>query len=205
MMAAAGYAVLFTNPTGSTGYGEDFANALHARFPGPDWADLMAAVDAAVAMPEIDGDNLFVTGVSGGGVLTLWTVTHTHRFRAAVSIKPVVSWESLIFTSDIGPSIGRAWMGGALPWEEPEMYRALSPLAHAQHARTPTLLMAGEADARTPISEAMQMYAALKLAGCEAEFLRFPATSHSSSAMRPSLFAAEVSATIGWFERFRRG
>jgi len=203
LLAAAGYAVLFTNPTGSTGYGEDFANALHARFPGPDWGDLMAAVDAAVARPEIDGDNLFVTGVSGGGVLTLWTVTHTHRFRAAVSIKPVVNWETLILTSDIGPSLGVRWMGGKLPWEDVEGYRALSPLAHVTAARTPTLLMCGEADARTPASEAIQMYMALKLCGIETELLRFPATSHSSSAMRPSLFAAEVSATVGWFERYR--
>ena len=202
-LAAAGYAVLSVNPTGSTGYGEDFANALHARFPGPDWADLMAAVDAAITRPEIDARNLFVTGVSGGGVLTLWSITHTERFRAAVSIKPVVNWESLILTSDIGPSLGVTWMGGKLPWEDPEGYRALSPLAHVAAARTPTLLMCGESDHRTPASEAIQMYTALKLAGVEAELLRFPGTSHSSSVMRPSLFAAEVTATIGWFERHR--
>jgi len=161
------------------------------------------AVDTAIARPDIDADNQFITGVSGGGVLTLWSVTHTHRFRAAVSIKPVVNWESLIFTSDIGPSIGVAWMGGTLPWQAPAKYRALSPLTYAQHAKTPTLLMAGEADARTPISEAVQMYTALKLAGVDAHLMRFPATSHGSGAMRPSLFAAEVSATIGWFNRHR--
>jgi dipeptidyl aminopeptidase/acylaminoacyl peptidase len=204
MIAAAGYAVLFANPTGSAGYGEDFANALHTRFPGPDYDDLMAAVDAAIERPDIDADNLFITGVSGGGVLTLWAVTHTHRFRAAVSIKPVVNWESFVFTSDIGPSIGLRWMGGKRPWEAAEAYRALSPLTHAPQARTPTLLMAGEADARTPISETMQMYAALKVSGVDAHLMRFPATSHSSSAMRPSLFAAEIAATIGWFDKHRR-
>jgi dipeptidyl aminopeptidase/acylaminoacyl peptidase len=204
MLAAAGYAVLFTNPTGSTGYGEEFANALHDRFPGPDYADLMAAVDAAIARPGIDADRLFITGVSGGGVLTLWTVTHTHRFRAAVAIKPVVDWQSWLLTADIGASIGRTWMGNTLPWEAPEKFRARSPLAHAQHARTPTLLMAGEADSRTPLSEAQQMYAALRLAGVEAHLLRFPGTSHSSTAMRPSLFAAEVAATIGWFDKYRK-
>jgi dipeptidyl aminopeptidase/acylaminoacyl peptidase len=203
MLAAAGYAVLFTNPAGSTGYGEAFANVLHDRFPGPDYDDLMAAVDAASARPEIDARNLFITGTSGGGVLTLWTVTHTHRFRAAVAIKPVVDWQSWVLSADVGPSIGRRWMGHDLPWEAHEKYRERSPLSHAQHAKTPTLLMAGESDSRTPISETLQMYAALKLAGCEAELLRFPGTAHSTNTMRPSLFAAEVAATIGWFDRFR--
>jgi acylaminoacyl-peptidase len=203
LLAAAGYAVLFANPTGSTGYGEAFANALHDRFPGPDYEDLMAAVDAAIVRPEIDGRNLYITGVSGGGVLTLWAITHTHRFRAAVAIKPVVDWRSWVLTADVGPSIGRLWMGNDLPWEAHEKYRARSPLTYAQDAKTPTLLMAGEADSRTPISETLQMYAALRLAGVEAHLLRFPATSHTTNAMRPSLFAAEVAAIIGWFDRFR--
>jgi acylaminoacyl-peptidase len=203
MLAAAGYAVLFANPAGSTGYGEDFANALNDRFPGPDHVDLMAAVDAAVRLPGIDAGRLYVTGTSGGGVLTLWAVTHTDRFRAAVAIKPVTDWQSWVLGADIGPSIGRVWMGHALPWEAPEKYRARSPLAHAQHAHTPTLLMAGEADARTPPSEAMQMYAALRLAGVEAHLLRFPGTAHGTGTMRPSLFAAECAATIGWFGRWR--
>ncbi len=205
LLAAAGYAVLFTNPTGSTGYGEDFANALHDRFPGPDYEDMMVAVDKAAARPDIDANNLFITGVSGGGVLTLWSVTHTHRFRAAVSIKPVTDWQSWLLHADIGPSIGRVWMGGTLPWEAPEKYRERSPLTHAQHAKTPTLLMAGESDSRTPPAEAMQMYAALRLAGVETELLRFPGTSHGTAFMRPSLFAAECSAIVGWFDRYRAG
>ena len=203
-LAAAGYAVLSVNPTGSTGYGEDFANALHDRFPGPDYDDLMLGVDAAITRADIDADNLFITGVSGGGVLSLWAVTHTHRFRAAVSIKPVVDWQSWLLTADIGLSIGMTWMGHEMPWEAHEKYRARSPLSFAQNARTPTLLMCGETDSRTPASEAMQMYAAFKLAGVESELLRFPGTSHSSMAMRPSLFAAEISATIGWFDRYRK-
>jgi dipeptidyl aminopeptidase/acylaminoacyl peptidase len=203
MLAAAGYAVLAVNPCGSTGYGEAFANALHDRFPGPDHDDLLAVLDAVAARPEIDADNLFITGVSGGGVLTLWGVAHSPVFRAAVAIKPVVSWESWLLTADMGPTGGLVWMGDALPWEDPEKYRARSPLAQVERIHTPTLLMAGEADSRTPPTEALQMYAALKLAGVETALLRFPGTSHSSGAMRPSLFAAEVAATIGWFERFR--
>lgn len=203
LLAAAGYAILFTNPCGSTGYGEAFANALHDRFPGPDYDDLMAAVDVAAARPDIDANNLFVTGVSGGGVLTLWTVTHTHRFRAACSIKPVVSWESWLLTADMGVTGGLVWMGSEKPWENPGKYRARSPLAFAHIAKTPTMLMAGETDSRTPPTEAIQMYSAFKLAGIETALVRFPNTSHSSWVMRPSLFAAEVSIMLGWFERFR--
>jgi len=203
MLAAGGYAVLAVNPCGSTGYGEAFGAALHDRFPGPDYDDLMAAVDHVAARPEIDADNLFVSGVSGGGILSLWIVTHTHRFRAAVSIKPVVSWESWLLTADMGPTDGVVWMGGELPWNNPEKYRARSPLSFAGAAKTPTLVIVGESDARTPPTEGMQMYAALKLAGVEAGLVRLPGTSHASSAMRPSLFAAEVACILGWCDRFR--
>ena len=202
-MAAVGYAVLYCNPAGSTGYGEAFTDALHDRFPGPDWDDLMAAVEAVANRPEIDADNLFVSGQSGGGVLTLWTITHSQLFRGAVAIKPVVDWSSWVLGSDIGPSIGIRWMGGVLPWENPAKYRARSPVTYAAAARTPTLLMAGEADTRTPMSETLQMYSALRLAGVDAHLMRFPGASHSSSAMRPSLFAAEIAATIGWFDKQR--
>ena len=173
-MAAAGYAVLFCNPAGSTGYGEAFTDALHDRFPGPDWDDLEAAMEVVAARPDIDADNLFVSGQSGGGVLTLWAVAHSHRFRGAVAIKPVVDWSSWVLGSDIGASIGLRWMGGALPWDAPEKYRARSPVTYAPQVRTPTLLMAGEADSRTPMSETLQMYAALRLAGVDAHLLRFP-------------------------------
>lgn len=103
----------------------------------------------------------------------------------------------------MGVSGGRVWMGGDLPWENPGKYRARSPLSFADKARTPTLLMAGEADSRTPPTEAMQMYAAFKLAGVETALVRLPGASHASAVMRPSLFAAEVSCMLGWFERFR--
>ena len=204
-MAAAGYAVLYCNPCGSTGYGAAFADALHDRFPGPDWDDLMAAMDHVAARADIDADNLFVSGQSGGGVLTLWSVTHSHRFRGAVAIKPVVDWSSWVLGSDIGASVGVRWMGGDLPWDAPEKYRARSPVTYAKDCRTPTLLMAGEADTRTPMSETLQMYAALRLSGVDAHLMRFPGASHSSGAMRPSLFAAEIAATIGWFDTHRMG
>ena len=204
MLAAAGYAVLAVNPRGSTGYGEAFLQALHDRYPGPDWDDLMDVLDAVVQRPEVDRDNLFVGGVSGGGTLTLWTVAHTARFRAAVSIKPVVAWESWVLTADIGPSIGRTWMGGDLPWEAPEKYQARSPLAYLPRATTPTMVIAGEADSRTPASEALQAYTALKLAGVEAALVRGPGVTHSSAVYRPSHFASEVACQLAWYERFRK-
>ena len=204
-LAAAGYAVLYSNPAGSTGYGEDFANSLHDRFPGPDYDDLMRVVDAAAARPDIDAENLFITGTSGGGVLTCWAVTHDHRFRAAVAIKPVVDWQSWMLTADMGATGGLTWLGHDLPWDAAAKYRERSPLTYAAHSRTPTLLIAGEADSRTPPTEAIQMYTALKLAGCEAALLRMPGVSHGTGAMRPSYFAAEISATLGWFGRFRTG
>ena len=203
-LAAAGYAVLISNPTGSTGYGEDFANALHDRFPGPDHADLMLAVDAAAARPDIDADNLFITGTSGGGVLTCWAIAHTNRFRAAVAIKPVTDWQSWVLTADMGSTGGITWMGHEKPWENAAKYRERSPLTYAQHVTTPTLLIAGEADSRTPPAEAIQMYAALKLANADAALIRMPGVSHGTGVMRPSYFAAELSATIGWFDKFKR-
>ena len=204
MMAAAGYAVLGVNPRGSTGYGEAFLQALHDRYPGPDWDDLMDVLDVVAARPEIDADNLFVGGVSGGGTLTLWSVAHTGRFRAACAIKPVVAWESWVLTADIGPSIGRTWMGGDLPWEAVDKYRARSPLAHLHRATTPTMIIAGESDSRTPASEALQAYTALKLTGVPTAYVRGPQVSHSSAVYRPSHFASEVVCQLAWFERHRK-
>ncbi len=203
MLAAAGYAVLAVNPRGSTGYGEGFLQALHDRYPGPDWDDLMHVLDAVAERPDIDPENLFVAGVSGGGTLTLWSVGHTDRFRAAVAIKPVVAWESWVLSADIGPSVGRTWMGGDMPWEAAEKYRARSPLTHLHRATTPTMVMAGETDSRTPASEALQAYTALKLAGVATAYARGPDVSHSSAVYRPSHFASEVICQLAWFERFR--
>ncbi len=202
MLAAAGYAVLFANPRGSIGYGEAFAADLHDRFPGPDYADLIDVLDATVARPDIDADRQYITGVSGGGTLTLWAIAHTNRFRAAVSIKPVVAWESWLLTADIGTAVGRTWLNQDLPWTAPEKFRALSPLTHLPRARTPTMVMAGEADSRTPISEAEQAYACLQLHGVPSAFVRFPGTTHSSGIMRPSHIAAEVACTLSWLARY---
>ena len=148
--AANGYGVLWTNPRGSTGYGQDFVNGIQFSYPGKDYDDLMAGVDAALAKGWVDKDNLFVCGGSGGGVLTAWIVGHTDRFRAAVSMRPVINWHSFVGTTD-----GINWYHQfqKYPWEDPMEYAVRSPLHYVGNVRTPTMVMTGEADLRTPISQ----------------------------------------------------
>jgi len=116
LMAQAGYVVLYTNPRGSTSYGEDFANEIHHNYPSEDYNDLMDGVDAVIDKGFIDEDNLFVTGGSGGGVLTAWIIGHTERFKAAVVAKPVINWYSFVLTADAYNFFYKYWMPG-LPWE----------------------------------------------------------------------------------------
>src|SRR5215472_15808509 len=117
--AGAGYVVLYVNPRGSTSYGEEFGNLIDRNYPGQDYDDLMSAVDALLDRGYIDKDNLFVTGGSGGGVLTAWIVGKTNRFRAAVSAKPIINWYSFALTADIYPFFTRYWFPGP-PWEHAE-------------------------------------------------------------------------------------
>jgi dipeptidyl aminopeptidase/acylaminoacyl peptidase len=202
LYAASGYAVLFTNPRGSTGYGQAFADGIDKTYPDSDFADLMAAVDAAVASGVADPGNLFVTGGSGGGILTAWIVGKTDRFKAAAAQKPVINWTSMALTSDGVPFFGRYWMG-ALPWENYQSYWARSPLSLVGNVKTPTLVVVGSEDFRTPDSEAEQFYAALKLKGVPTTFVKVPDASHGGIAARPSQSAAKAAAIIAWFDRYR--
>ena len=132
LYAAAGYAVLSTNPRGSTSYGEEFANLIHHAYPGRDYDDLMAAVDAAIAQGFADPNRLFVTGGSGGGVLTAWIVGKTDRFKAAAAQKPVIDWASFALTSDAPGFFSRYWFG-KFPWEDPAgLLGALAAVAGRQ-------------------------------------------------------------------------
>jgi dipeptidyl aminopeptidase/acylaminoacyl peptidase len=148
--AANGYAVLWTNPRGSTGYGQEFVNGIQFSYPGKDYDDLMAGVDAAIAKGWVDKENLFVCGGSGGGVLTAWIVGHTNRFRAAVSMRPVIDWASFVGNTD-----GAGWYRQfqKYPWEDPMEYAVRSPLHYVANVTTPTMVMTGEADLRTPIRQ----------------------------------------------------
>ena len=197
LYAAAGYVVLYLNPRGSTGYGEEFADLIHHAYPGKDYDDLMSGVDAIVGRGYVDDQRLFVTGGSGGGVLTAWIVGHTNRFRAAVVVKPVINWTSFVLTADMTSYFYRYWFDG-FPWDNVEAYWKRSPLAYVGNVQTPTMLMTGEADYRTPSSEAEQFYEALKLRQIDTALVRVPNASHDISA-RPSLLIDKVAYVLAWF------
>lgn len=200
--AAKDFVVLYVNPRGSTSYGEEFANLIHHAYPGDDFYDLNSAVDAAIAKGYIDADNLFVTGGSGGGVLTCWMIDRTTRFRAAASLYPVTNWYSWVLTSDL-PSFGSAYWFPGPPWANVEQYVKRSVLSYVDKVTTPTLLMTGEEDYRTPIEEAEQYYAALKLRKVEAVLVRFPGEPHGVST-RPSHQVAKIVYVMDWFEKHKK-
>lgn len=199
LYAAAGYVVVYVNPRGSTSYGEEFGNLIHHAYPGRDYDDLMSGVDAVIAKGYIDTDRLFVTGGTGGGVLTSWIVGNTDRFRAAVAAKPVINWYSFVLTADAYPFFYKYWFPG-FPWDHPEHYLERSPLSLVGNVTTPTMLLTGEEDYRTPISESEQYYQALKLRKVPTALVRIPEASHGI-ASRPSHLIAKVAHVLAWFER----
>ena len=202
LMAAQGYVVLYTNPRGSTSYGEDFANLIHHNYPSQDFNDLMDGVDAVIAKGFINEKELFVTGGSGGGALTAWIVGHTDRFAAAVSVKPVINWFSFVLNADMYSYFSQYWFP-AMPWENPQHYLKYSPISYVGNVKTPTMLMTGEADHRTPISETEQFYQALQLRGIDTAMVRIPEASHSIYS-RPSNLMAKTAYILYWFEKYRQ-
>ena len=200
LFAAAGYVVVYANPRGSTSYGQEFGNLIHHAYPGYDYDDLMSVVDGVLKKGYVDPERLFVTGGSGGGVLTAWIVGKTDRFRAAVVAKPVINWTSFVLTADRPNFFYRYWFPG-LPWEYPEQYRERSPLFLAGNVTTPTMLLTGEEDYRTPISESEQYYQALRLEGVDTLLVRVPEAPHGI-ARRPSNLMAKVANILAWFERY---
>jgi dipeptidyl aminopeptidase/acylaminoacyl peptidase len=200
LYAAAGYVVLYGNPRGSTSYGYDFANATHHSYPGKDFDDLMSGVDAVIERGYVDAHQLFVTGGSGGGLLTAWIVGKTDRFAAAAVVKPGINWISLVLTSD-RLMMPEYWFDGP-PWEDFEDYWSRSPLSLVGNVTTPTALLIGEEDHHTPISEAEQFYQALKLRKIDTVLVRFPGAPHTI-ADRPSRLIAKVDNILGWFGRYR--
>jgi acylaminoacyl-peptidase len=199
--AAEGYVVLYANPRGSTSYGEEFGNLIHHAYPGNDYDDLMSGVDAVISKGFVDEDNLFVTGGSGGGVLSAWIVGKTNRFRAAVVAKPVINWTSFSLTSDYVNFFYRYWFSD-YPWNQHDEYWNRSPLSLVGNVTTPTMLITGESDYRTPISESEQFYVALKLRKVDTALLRIPEASHGI-ARRPSNLIAKVDNVLAWFNKYR--
>ena len=201
LYAAAGYVVLYTNPRGSTSYGYEFANEIHHDYPGQDYDDLMSGVDAVIGRGYIDESQLFVTGGSGGGVLTAWIIGNTDRFAAAAVAKPVINWASMALYSDIPETVASYWFDKP-PWEDYQKYWRRSPLSLVGNVETPTLLLTGESDMRTPMPESEQYYQALKLRGIDAALVRVPESSHGIAA-RPSNLIAKVDNILAWFKRYR--
>jgi len=202
LYAAAGYAVLFANPRGSTSYGQAFTDQIQRAYPGKDHDDLMAAVDAAVASGVADPENLFITGGSGGGVLTAWAIGKTDRFRAAAVQKPVINMVSQSLNAD-GPELFGPYWFGKMPWEDPQAYWARSPLSLVGNVKTPTLVVVGSDDFRTPPAEAEQYYAALQHRKIPTAYIKVPGVGHGITA-RPSQSAAKASAIIAWFDKYRK-
>ncbi len=199
--AANDFVVLYTNPRGSTGYGSAFGNAIKNAYPGKDYDDLMAGVDALLAKGFVDPQNMFVTGCSGGGVLTAWIVGHTDRFAAASANCPVVDWLSFVGTTD-----GASWYYNfeKLPWEDPTEHIRRSPLTYVGNVKTPTMLMTGVNDLRTPMPQTEQFYSALKLRKVPAAMLRFNDEWHGTTSV-PSNFMRTQLYLRYWFEKHKRG
>ena len=202
LYAAAGYVVLYANPRGSTSYGYDFVNEIHHNYPSEDYDDLMSGVDAVIERGYIDEEQLFVTGGSGGGVLTAWIVGKTDRFAAAVVAKPVINWISHTLTADGTHTWTRYWFEKK-PWEDFATYWAQSPLSLVGNVTTPTALLTGEADYRTPIGESEQYYHALMLQKVPTVLIRIPEAPHGI-VRRPSHLIAKVDNILAWFQRYRK-
>ena len=202
LYAAAGYVVLYVNPRGSSSYGQEFANLIHHAYPGNDYDDLMSAVDAAIAEGFVDAENLFVTGGSGGGVLTAWIVGKTNRFKAAATQKPVINWTSTVLTTDVYTFMPKYWFAKA-PWEDYEPYWRRSPLSLVGSVKTPTLVVVGDQDFRTPLSDSEQYYQALQLQGVPTALVKVPGASHGGLTARPSQSAAKASAILAWFNKYK--
>ena len=199
LFAAKGNVVLYMNPRGSDSYGKEFAQTIHHNYPSNDFDDLMTGVDALIEKGFIDESKLFVTGGSGGGVLTAWIVGHTDRFAAAVVAKPVINWISFVLTADFYPFFADYWFPGK-PWDHIAHYMKRSPISYVGNVTTPTMLLTGEADYRTPISETEQYYQALKLQGVDTAMVRIPDASHGITA-RPSNLMTKVAYIQWWFDK----
>ena len=196
--AASGYVILYTNPRGSTGYGAKFTNEIKNAYPGKDFDDLMAGVDTVINRGYIDTKNLFVYGCSGGGVLTAWTVGHTDRFAAAASLCPVTNWMSFVGTTD-----GAGWYENFEKpfWEDPSEYLRRSPIMYVGKVKTPTMLMTGILDLRTPMPQTEEFYRALRKRGIPTVMVRMNNEYHGTSST-PSNFLRTQLYLRGWFDRY---
>jgi len=196
-LAANGFVVLYTNPRGSTGYGTEFAAAISQDYPSVDHEDLMTGVDSLMNRGYVDPDRQFVTGCSGGGVLSSWAIGHTDRFEAAAVLCPVTNWISMAGTTDI-PYFTYNFFDEPF-WEDPSAWLDHSSLMYADEVDTPTLLATGKKDLRTPMPQTEEFYQALKRNGVNTVMLRFNEEYHGIWS-QPSNFMRAQRYIIEWFE-----
>lgn len=202
LYAAAGYLVFYPNPRGSTSYGEEFSNLLYHNYPGEDYNDVMDGVDALIERGLAHEDQLYVTGGSAGGIMTAWIIGKNNRFEAAAVVKPVMNWISKTLVADNYFYYANSRYPGQ-PWENFETYWKFSPLSLVGNIETPTLVMVGMNDLRTPPSEAKQLYHALKLRKIETLFVEIPEAGHGI-AVKPSNLIRKVANTLAWFEKYKK-
>jgi dipeptidyl aminopeptidase/acylaminoacyl peptidase len=199
--AANNYVVLYTNPRGSTGYGSAFSNGIDHNYPGPDYDDLMAGVDAVVAKGYVDQARMYVSGCSGGGVLSSWVIGHTDRFAAAAVRCPVIDWISMAGHTDI-PLFTYSFFEKPF-WEDPKEWLSHSSLMTVGKVTTPTLLMTGVLDRRTPMPQTEEYYAALKMRGVPTALLQFNEEYHGTGS-KPSNFIRTQLYMMQWFKKYSR-
>ena len=199
LFAAAGYIVFYPNPRGSTSYGEEFANLLHQNYPAEDYIDIMDGVDYCIKKGIANEDKLYVTGGSAGGLMTAWMVGKNNRFESAVVVKPVMNWISKTLTADNYFQYSDTRLPGQ-PWENFQEYWNFSPISLVGNIETPTMVMVGMDDLRTPPSEAKQLYHALKLRKVPTVLVEIPEASHGISS-RPSNLIAKVTHILAWFKK----
>ena len=204
-MAAKGYVVLFTNPRGSTSYGQEFGNIIQYHYPGDDYKDLMAGVDELVKRGYIDANRMGVTGGSGGGLLTNWTITQTQRFKAAVAQRDIADWYGFWFTADFWLA-QPTWFHKA-PWEDPQDFAARSPITHVANVTTPTMYVLGDQDYRTPPADGGEMmFRALKYRTIPTVMVRFPRENHElSRSGEPKHRVERLQHIVGWMDQWLQG
>ncbi|HEV8305594.1 MAG TPA: S9 family peptidase [Gemmatimonadales bacterium] len=200
--AANGFVVLYTNPRGSTGYGSAFGNAIEHAYPSVDYDDLMAGVDTVVRRGYVDTQRMYVGGCSGGGVLSSWVIGHTTRFAAAAVRCPVIDWMSMAGQTDI-PLFTYNFFDAPF-WEKPDQWLKQSSLMYVGNVKTPTLLMTGELDLRTPIPQTEEYYSALKMLKVPVVMLRFSGEYHGTGS-KPSNYLRTQLYMMSWYQQHKLG
>ncbi len=201
LYASKGYIVFYPNPRGSTSYGEEFGDLLYNNYPGDDYQDVMDGVDELIKRGITTEDQLYVTGGSAGGIMTAWIIGKNNRFQAAVVHKPVMNWISKTLVADNYYGYANYRYPGQ-PWENVDNYWKFSPISLVGNIETPTMVMVGMNDLRTPPSEAKQLYHALKLRKIETMLVEIPGASHGI-ASRPSNLINKVAYTVAWCDKYR--